>query len=44
MSAFDKIIRKLNFMQRPIVYLKSINPESINLQEFDVFASYIVHI
>jgi uncharacterized protein YutE (UPF0331/DUF86 family) len=33
MSAADKIIRKLNFMQRPVVYLKSIDPENINLEE-----------
>ncbi|MDY9927294.1 type VII toxin-antitoxin system HepT family RNase toxin [Methanosarcina sp.] len=33
MSAIDRIVRKLNFMQRPVNYLKSIDPESINLEE-----------
>ena len=33
MTAADKIIRKLNFMQRPVNYLKSIDTESINLEE-----------
>lgn len=33
MTAADKIVKKLNFMQRPVSYLKSINTESVNLEE-----------
>jgi uncharacterized protein YutE (UPF0331/DUF86 family) len=33
MSAVDRIVRKLNFMQIPVNYLKSIDSESINLEE-----------
>ncbi len=32
MSAADKILRKLNFMQRCVDYLKSIDPESEDLE------------
>lgn len=33
MSAVDRIVRKLNFMQVPVNYLKSIDPENVNLEE-----------
>lgn len=33
MSAVDRIIRKLNCMQIPVNYLKSIDLESVNLEE-----------
>jgi uncharacterized protein YutE (UPF0331/DUF86 family) len=32
MSAVDRIVRKLNFMQVPVNYLKSIDSESVNLE------------
>lgn len=32
MSAADKLFRKLNFMQRCVDYLKSIDPESPDLE------------
>jgi uncharacterized protein YutE (UPF0331/DUF86 family) len=33
MSAVNRIVRKLNFMQVPVNYLKSIDSESVNLEE-----------
>lgn len=33
MSAVNRIVRKLNFMQVPVKYLKSIDSESVNLEE-----------
>lgn len=41
MPAVDRIVRKLNFMQIPVNYLKSIDPESVNLEENYVVRSAI---
>jgi len=39
MSAVDKIFRKLNFMQRCTDYLKSIDPESKDLERPEDYRS-----